>query len=249
MGANRATRRRAARHRGSASTDLRPDARRPPEGGRQKLVGVGRRPRRQITCRAWRWWRVRRNIFLCFFLRMRLRRFLISEPIARQTLPADAPPPNSKPAVRCRPLAWHVDRPGSFNGRTAVFGAAYRGSNPLPGAALGGRDGRARRPLTPASAAPAPRGCWRRSWLRPIPAVPVRRRAAPPPKARSASGHERSETSPRRRRSAQAGVNLGMLSDSPAGSQTTSTTWPISTVSGSTPTMLVITTGPSSRRT
>ena len=28
-----------------------------------------------------RWWRVRRNIFLCFFFRMRLRRFLISEPI------------------------------------------------------------------------------------------------------------------------------------------------------------------------
>ena len=28
-----------------------------------------------------RWWRVRRSIFLCFFLRMRLRRFLISEPI------------------------------------------------------------------------------------------------------------------------------------------------------------------------
>ena len=35
-----------------------------------------------------RWWRVRRNIFLCFFLRMRLRRFLISEPIARETLSA-----------------------------------------------------------------------------------------------------------------------------------------------------------------
>ena len=28
-----------------------------------------------------RWWRVRRSIFLCFFLRMRLRRFLINEPI------------------------------------------------------------------------------------------------------------------------------------------------------------------------
>ena len=28
-----------------------------------------------------RWWRVRRSIFLCFFLRIRLRRFLISEPI------------------------------------------------------------------------------------------------------------------------------------------------------------------------
>ena len=27
-----------------------------------------------------RWWRVRRSIFLCFFLRMRLRRFLINDP-------------------------------------------------------------------------------------------------------------------------------------------------------------------------
>ncbi|MEY2959993.1 MAG: hypothetical protein RLZZ01_2561, partial [Actinomycetota bacterium] len=30
-------------------------------------------------------------------------------------------------------LPWGLDHPGSFNGRTAVFGAAYRGSNPLPG--------------------------------------------------------------------------------------------------------------------
>ncbi len=29
-----------------------------------------------------RWKRVRFSIFLCFFLRMRLRRFLISEPMA-----------------------------------------------------------------------------------------------------------------------------------------------------------------------
>ncbi len=27
-----------------------------------------------------RWWRVRRIIFLCFFFRIRLRRFLMSEP-------------------------------------------------------------------------------------------------------------------------------------------------------------------------
>ena len=33
-----------------------------------------------------RWWRVRRSIFLCFFLRMRLRRFLINEPIRVATL-------------------------------------------------------------------------------------------------------------------------------------------------------------------
>ena len=39
-------------------------------------------------CYLRRWWRVRRSIFLCFFLRMRLRRFLISEPIGPCTLPA-----------------------------------------------------------------------------------------------------------------------------------------------------------------
>ena len=38
-----------------------------------------------------RWWRVRRSIFLCFFLRIRLRRFLISEPI-RATLLGTALP-------------------------------------------------------------------------------------------------------------------------------------------------------------
>jgi hypothetical protein len=33
-----------------------------------------------------RWNRVRFNIFLCFFLRMRLRRFLISDPIRPETV-------------------------------------------------------------------------------------------------------------------------------------------------------------------
>ena len=31
------------------------------------------------------------------------------------------------------PIASGHDLPGSFNGRTSVFGAVYRGSNPLPG--------------------------------------------------------------------------------------------------------------------
>ena len=39
------------------------------------------RARRRRACYLRRWWRVRRSIFLCFFLRIRLRRFLISEPI------------------------------------------------------------------------------------------------------------------------------------------------------------------------
>ena len=38
-----------------------------------------------------RWWRVRRSIFLCFFLRIRLRRFLISEPIRAATLQGAEP--------------------------------------------------------------------------------------------------------------------------------------------------------------
>ena len=37
-----------------------------------------------------RWKRVRFSIFLCFFLRMRLRRFLISEPMAGVTVAAMA---------------------------------------------------------------------------------------------------------------------------------------------------------------
>ena len=40
---------------------------------------------------ALRWNRVRFSIFLCFFLRMRLRRFLISEPIASATVAAHRP--------------------------------------------------------------------------------------------------------------------------------------------------------------
>jgi len=35
-----------------------------------------------------RWKRVRFSIFLCFFLRIRLRRFLMSEPMASGNLPA-----------------------------------------------------------------------------------------------------------------------------------------------------------------
>ena len=33
-----------------------------------------------------RWWRVRRRIFLYFFLRIRLRRFLINDPIELLTI-------------------------------------------------------------------------------------------------------------------------------------------------------------------
>ena len=45
--------------------------------------------------------RVRFSIFLCFFLRMRLRRFLISEPMRVATLPAGprAVPKSLRPVV------------------------------------------------------------------------------------------------------------------------------------------------------
>ena len=81
-----------------------------------------------------RWKRVRFSIFLCFFLRIRLRRFLTSEPIRNATLQVTQRSPYIRQARRYREAR---DRPGSFNGRTAVFGAAYRGSNPLPGTRVG----------------------------------------------------------------------------------------------------------------
>src|SRR4051812_23412595 len=40
---------------------------------------------------------------------------------------------HSQQDVTRLPVASGHDRPGSFNGRTSVFGAVYRGSNPLPG--------------------------------------------------------------------------------------------------------------------
>jgi hypothetical protein len=47
-----------------------------------------------------RWKRVRLSIFLCFFLRMRLRRFLISDPMAAHTV-----------VVRFEPWKSHVRLP------------------------------------------------------------------------------------------------------------------------------------------
>lgn len=47
-----------------------------------------------------RWWRVRRSIFLCFFFRMRLRRFLINEPMRFLNLP----PHPRKRKIRYRDL-------------------------------------------------------------------------------------------------------------------------------------------------
>ena len=55
-----------------------------------------------------RWKRVRFSIFLCFFFRMRLRRFLISEPMARGNLAVGQPecetagPPECETADRRR---------------------------------------------------------------------------------------------------------------------------------------------------
>ncbi len=65
------------------------------DGGAKPVTRRGRRCRRSVRGERdrnylRRWWRVRRSIFLCFFFRMRLRRFLIREPIRRATLPAVA---------------------------------------------------------------------------------------------------------------------------------------------------------------
>lgn len=62
-----------------------------------------------------RWKRVRFSIFLCFFLRMRLRRFLIRDPMAPDTLPAGVPVRTNSDAVRvaapagyARATRWRV---------------------------------------------------------------------------------------------------------------------------------------------
>ena len=53
------------------------------------VVGLPGGPVRPAATRYLRrWWRVRRSIFLCFFFRIRLRRFLINEPIRSATLAA-----------------------------------------------------------------------------------------------------------------------------------------------------------------
>ena len=73
---------------GAYDPTIAPDANRPPgEGGRSGAPAGSGRVRR-ATVRylpARRCQRVRFSIFLCFFLRIRLRRFLISEPMGRPT--------------------------------------------------------------------------------------------------------------------------------------------------------------------
>ena len=82
--------------------DLPGDAHRPPAEGRP-----ARRSRvaAAIGYLLRRWKRVRLSIFLCFFLRMRLRRFLISEPMKGGRLDgrrARCEPPLGRPAARHR---------------------------------------------------------------------------------------------------------------------------------------------------
>ena len=75
----------AAGRRGSSRRARRRPRRLAGRGRRAVVVSPARqRRRRRRSDRVGylrRWWRVRRSIFLCFFLRIRLRRFLISEPI------------------------------------------------------------------------------------------------------------------------------------------------------------------------
>ena len=68
--------------------------------------------------------RVALSIFLCFFLRMRLRRFLMREPMAADRVAKSGrPPPLGSVALVHR---------GSSNGKTAHFGCANGGSIPPP---------------------------------------------------------------------------------------------------------------------
>jgi hypothetical protein len=79
--------------------------------------------------------RVAFNIFLCFFLRMRLRRFLINDPMTARKL-ADKEGATFHIGLT-RPdlgLRYRHRRPirGSSNGKTSGFGPENRGSIPLP---------------------------------------------------------------------------------------------------------------------
>ena len=95
-----------------------------------------RAERRSATCRRDAASGCAFSIFLCFFLRMRLRRFLISEPIRRGRLPVGSGTcaiPWRDVRRRDLGVASTTDFPGSFNGRTSGFGPVYGGSSPLPG--------------------------------------------------------------------------------------------------------------------
>ena len=83
-----------------------------------------RRPRRRQRSylpAARRWKRVRFSIFLCFFLRMRLRRFLISDPMARRTL-LGRPRGVHKSAISAQSLGDALHAQGLA--RTAAHGVA-----------------------------------------------------------------------------------------------------------------------------
>ena len=131
-----------------------PDTRRPPPGR-------GGRSLRQVVPgaagylpAARRWKRVRFSIFLCFFLRMRLRRFLISEPMAGCTV--SPPPPRtlrthdgarSGAGYRGHTLA------GSSTGRTPDFGSGGWRFEPSPASPVTG----SRPPPAPGPSACPPR--------------------------------------------------------------------------------------------
>ncbi len=104
---------------GDGGGGMRQQTRGAPTGSMELACCRGEASRREDAAEAgylpaaWRWKRVRFSIFLCFFLRMRLRRFLISEPMASGNL-----------AVRSPPCETTVGR----------------GAGGLIGAKLGGRD-------------------------------------------------------------------------------------------------------------
>ncbi len=158
-----------------------------------------------------RWKRVRFSIFLCFFLRMRLRRFLIREPMRRPKVVRTALwTRESASSARFRrtngaPGTVVVPIGGRPTGRTTVFGSVNRGSSPLPRAAYPVNTQcpvhvRRRGPSVPGGRSPrrssrrtrAPPGCRctaRSSTVR------SRRPRSPPPSA-APSGVDRSFSEP-----------------------------------------------------
>ena len=96
------------------------DAHRPPLGGGRRAC-----ERARVTWRRWK--RVRFSIFLCFFLRMRLRRFLINDPMAAQRVVVHRRlgKSHTRDTVRL-PVA------GSSTGRTPDFGSGGSRFEPWP---------------------------------------------------------------------------------------------------------------------
>ena len=154
-GAGLLGRRRTGRPRSSRSTPrtIRVDAldaRRPPHGEAVGDVRSGCAAGLRYLPAARRCQRVRLSIFLCFFLRMRLRRFLIREPMRGATLPAAQAEAPTSVATRWRPrLPARADP--RRRSPTRLRPGTARGAHPGSSRSMGHRPPRSRchRPARP----------------------------------------------------------------------------------------------------